>query len=93
MKQLFNYADHYIQSRDWKMLACLKFCLCSIGVLLGLLIPGKHKKTAVAAAGAVFLVTYIPLMADFLSFAFALFRSKEEAGNILRMGEVKNGNI
>ena len=82
MKQLFDYADHYIQSRDWKMLACLKFCLCSIGILLGLMIPGKHKKTAATAAGVVFLVTYIPLMADFLSFAFALFRSKEDTGNI-----------
>lgn len=82
MKQLFDYADHYIQSRDWKMLACLKFCLCSIGVLLGLMVSGKHKKAVAATAGAVFLVTYLPLMADFLSFAFALFRSKKDAGNI-----------
>ena len=37
MKQLFRCADHYIQSRDWKMLTGLKFCLCSIGILFGLL--------------------------------------------------------
>ena len=36
MKRLFDCADRYIQSRDWKMLAGLKFCLCAIGVLLGL---------------------------------------------------------
>ena len=43
MKRLFDCADRYIQSRDWKMLALLKFCLCAIGVLLGLSVPGKHK--------------------------------------------------
>jgi len=78
MKRLFDCADHYIQSRDWKMLSGLKFCLCAIGVLLGILVPGKHKKTAAAAAGGVFLATYIPLMADFLSFAWEFFRPKEQ---------------
>ena len=57
MKQLFHCADRYIQSSDWRMLAGLKFCLCAIGVLLGLTIPQKHKKTAAAAAGGVFLAT------------------------------------
>lgn len=78
MKCIFDCANHYIRARDWKMLACLKFCLCSIGVLLGLMVPGKHKKTAAAAAGTVFLVTYVPLMADVLSFALDFFRPKKE---------------
>lgn len=69
MKQLFRCADHYIQSRDWKMLTGLKFCLCSIGILLGVLVPVKHKKTVAAGAFGVFLATYIPLMTDFLTFA------------------------
>ena len=51
MKRLFDCADHYIQARDWKMLAGLKFCLCAIGVLLGLAVPGKHKKCAAAVTG------------------------------------------
>ena len=74
MKRLFDCADRYIQSRDWKMLAGLKFCLCAIGVLLGLSVPGKHKKCAAAGAIGVFLATYIPLMADFLTFAGGFFR-------------------
>ena len=74
MKRLFDCADRYIQSRDWKMLAGLKFCLCAIGVLLGLSVPGKHKKCAAAGAIGVFLATYIPLMADFLTFAGDFFR-------------------
>ena len=73
MKQLFRCADHYIQSRDWKMLTGLKFCLCSIGILLGVLVPVKHKKTVAAGAFGVFLATYIPLMTDFLTFAVDFF--------------------
>ncbi len=79
MKRLLDCADHYIQARNWKMLAGLKFCLCSIGILLGILVPGKHKKTAAAGAVGVFLATYIPLMADFLSFAVDFSRPKEDA--------------
>ena len=77
MKRLFDCADNYIYARDWKMLAGVKFCLCSIGVLLGLAVPGKHKKTATGFAIGVFLATYIPLMADFLTFAVDFFRGKE----------------
>ena len=76
MKHLFACADRYIQSRDWKMLAGLKFCLCAIGVLLGLSVPEKHKKTTGGFALGVFLATYIPLMADVLTFAADFFRPK-----------------
>ncbi len=78
MKRLFDCADRYIQARDWKMLSGLKFCLCSIGVLLGLLVPEKHKKAAGGFAFGAFLASYIPLMADFLTFAVDFFRPKEE---------------
>ena len=74
MKRLLDCADRYIQSRDWKMLAFLKFCLCAMGVLLGLSVPGKHKRCTAASAFGVFLATYIPLMADFLTFAAKFFR-------------------
>ena len=78
MKRLFDCADSYIRARDWKMLAGVKFCLCSIGFLLGLMVPGKHKKAAAAGAFGVFLASYIPLMGDFLRFAADFFRPKEE---------------
>ena len=78
MKRLFACADRYIQSRDWKMLALVKFCLCSIGVLLGLSIPEKHKKATGGSALGVFLATYFSLMADFLTFARDFFRPSEE---------------
>ena len=78
MKRLFDCADRYIQSRDWKVLAGLKFCLCAIGVLLGLAVPGKQKKCAATGAFGVFLATYIPLMADFLTFAVDFFCLRAE---------------
>ena len=76
MKQILDCADRYIHSRNWSMVAMLKFCLCAMGVLLGLSIPGKHKKAAKAGAVGVFLATYIPLMADFLMFAVDFFCPK-----------------
>lgn len=79
MKRLFDCADRYIQSRDWKMLAGLKFCLCAMGVLLGLSVPGKHKAAAGGFTLGVFLATYISLMADFLTFALDFFKVKDEA--------------
>ena len=78
MKRLFDCADSYVQSRNWKMLALVKFCLCSIGVLLGLSVPEKHKKATGGFALGVFLATYFSLMADFLTFAANFFRPSEE---------------
>ena len=77
MKRIFDCADRYVQSRDWKMIAELKFGLCSIGILLGLAVPEKHKKSAGCFAAGVFLATYISLMADFLSFAADFFRKEK----------------
>lgn len=74
MKQIFDCADRFVQSRDWKMVAMLKFCLCAAGALLGLSVPEKHKKTAGGFALGVFLATAIPLMADFFTFAADFFR-------------------
>ena len=78
MKRLFDCADSYVQSRNWKMLALVKFCLCSIGVLLGLSVPEKHKRATGGFALGIFLATYFSLMADILSFAVDFIRSKEE---------------
>ncbi|POP31351.1 permease of phosphate ABC transporter [Lactonifactor longoviformis] len=62
MKELFACADQYVQESDWKDLALIKFCLCSIGVMIGLAIPKERKKLPLLLAAAVFVVTYIPLM-------------------------------
>ena len=69
MKTLLALADSYIVSRDWKMLVLAKFCLASLGLLLGLNVPARHRKTVFWGALAVFLSTWFPLMADFGCFS------------------------
>ena len=62
MKKLFEYANQYVQESDWKDMALLKFCLCAMGVMIGV-----AKKPALGIAAGVFTVTYIPLMSKFLN--------------------------
>ena len=69
MKQLFKYADKYIQRSTWKDFALLKFCLFAIGVMAGMQIPQKNRKPVRIFAAIVFTVTYIPLMAKFIRIA------------------------
>lgn len=66
MSRLFEYADRYIKESDWKDIALLKICLCAIGVLIGISIAPKHKKTVMAIAAVVFGFTYVPLMKKFI---------------------------
>lgn len=67
MKRLFTYADSYIQQSTWKDFALLKFCLFAMGILIGIRIPEKNRKSAGIVAAVVFVATYIPLMAKFVS--------------------------
>jgi len=65
MKKLFECADQYVRESDWKDLALVKFCLCAVGVMIGLCVPKEKRKYPFLVAGAVFLATYIPLMIKF----------------------------
>ena len=67
MKKFLDYADQYIQESDWKVIAALKLCLLSLGICLGLSLPGEKKKPVFAITAAVFIFTYIPLMAKFVT--------------------------
>ena len=61
MKNLFAIADEYLRQSDWRDLALIKFCLFSMGVLAGVLVPKNRRKLAAAT----FVVTYLPLVAKF----------------------------
>ena len=74
MKRMFVYAEKYIARSTWKDLAMLKFCLFAMGVIAGMQIPEKNRKQAGGIAAAVFVATYIPLMAKF----FSVIGEKEE---------------
>lgn len=66
MKRLFASADEFLRRSDWKDLAVIKFCLFSMGLLVGMQVAQRRKKGVRIAASAVFLLTYIPLMAKYL---------------------------
>ncbi|WP_022770693.1 hypothetical protein [Butyrivibrio sp. NC2007] len=65
MDKLFEVANRYIKNSDWKTISVLKFCLISLGVMLGMLVKPNDKKKVYGIAGATFLLTYIPLMTKF----------------------------
>lgn len=66
MKRFFSATDACIARLNWKDMAWVKLCLSSVGLLGGLLIPQRGKKWAAPIAGAIFLVSYVLVMAKFL---------------------------
>ena len=66
MKKLFEYANIYAKQCTWKEFAMVKFCLCAIGVIIGVILPKSVQTYALIIAGAIFVITYIPLMIRFV---------------------------
>ncbi len=66
MKKLFDAANRYLETSDWKTIAVLKFCLISLGLMAGTQIRPEHRKQVFRGAMGVFAVTYVPLMAKFV---------------------------
>ncbi len=73
MRKLFDAANRYIESCDWKIIAVLKFCLISLGMMIGMQIKPAQKKPVFLGALGVFGVTYVPLMFKF----YRVFTEKE----------------
>ena len=65
MKKLFEAANRYIETSDWKIFAVLKFCLISLGMILGMMIKPEYKKKVLIGAAVLFVATYISLMYKF----------------------------
>ena len=55
--KLFQVADRYCKESSWKILALLKICLFSIGVMVGMLVPKEKKKAAFGMGTVAFLAT------------------------------------
>lgn len=62
MKKLIELGNSYAAQSDWKDFALVKFCLCAMGLLIGICIPKKDKRATQAIAGTIFGVTYFILM-------------------------------
>lgn len=62
MKKILEIGNRYAAKSDWKDFALTKFCLCAMGILIGIHIPEKGKKTTAIIAGSVYCATYVILM-------------------------------
>ena len=62
MKKLLDIGNRYAANSDWRDFALVKFCLCAMGILIGLSIPARKKKFTSAIAGGIFGATYVLLM-------------------------------
>ena len=69
MKKLIELGNLYASKSDWKDFALVKFCLFSMGLLVGVNAPKKHQKTVTVLSALVFAVTYVPLMSKLLRIA------------------------
>ncbi|MDD2959646.1 MAG: permease of phosphate ABC transporter [Lachnospiraceae bacterium] len=78
MKKLFVCADQYLKESDWKNLALVKFCLCAVGIMIGLMVPKGKKKYPFLIALTVFIISYIPLMIKFIRIAVEYFSTSNE---------------
>ena len=78
MKKLMGWADGYLQECTWRDMALLKFCLGSLGVLIGLQVPKRRKKTAAWTAGLIFAATYVAVMGKFISVILRLRAEERE---------------
>ena len=64
--KLFDKANRYCRESTWKTIAALKLCLFSMGIIVGVLLPDACRTPVLVIFGAVFVATYIPLMAKFV---------------------------
>ena len=71
--KLFEAANRYVETSDWKIIAVLKFCLISLGMMVGMMIKPEHKKPVFLSTLGVFGMTYVPLMVKF----YRVFTGKE----------------
>jgi len=63
IKALLALGDRYAARSSWKDFALLKFCLFSMGLIAGTMIPKEKKGPVIAVAAAIFTASYVPLMA------------------------------
>lgn len=74
MKCFVELGNRYVKEADWKTIALLKFCLCAMGVMIGLKIPREKKQVSGCIAFSVFIACYVPLMWKLVE----LMRQKDE---------------
>lgn len=60
--KLNDLVKRYFRDAGVLTTALLKFCLLSLGVIIGLFIPDTARTATLIVCAVVFVVTYVPLM-------------------------------
>lgn len=68
IRRILAAADQFCKRSDWKIIALLKLCVFSLGLLAGIKMPEKYKKQLIFTACIIFLCTYLPLMKRYTNF-------------------------
>lgn len=61
-------ADEFIKEMHVSDMVVLKFCLMSLGIIVGICLPKKWKRPALFTALFVFIITYLPLVTKWGTF-------------------------
>lgn len=64
--KVFKKATQYAKSMNWFSIGALKICLLALGLMIGVLLPESCTKTVAITAGAVFVITCVPLVWKFV---------------------------
>jgi len=67
MKELFQYANDYLKTIDAKDMILIKLCLVSLGIIIGINIPKKHRKYVLVIVVFIFIITYLPILTDLIN--------------------------
>lgn len=65
MINIIKDSERYIRKMNVVDFGLLKVCLFSLGLLAGTAVPNKHKKKTAMVAGAIYAMTYAPLMTKY----------------------------
>ncbi len=63
-------AEAYLKDMDIYDISLLKVCLLALGMMLGIALPIRDKRSWVLALVVIFLASYIPLMVKFVPYFF-----------------------
>ncbi len=77
MKKISDFLNTFIVEFDWKDITIFKVGMTAFGIMIGICLPKRNKKSILAASGAVFVVAIIVLFCGLFQVECP-FCSKEE---------------
>lgn len=87
MRELLEAGKAHLKKMDFVDLSLFKGCLLALGVLVGLDVSERRKKSAKGLARLVFFLTFLPLMGKFLDTLSEITQKRQEGAHAPAEGE------